>query len=867
MRQYFYRTVSILLAFVMTAWCLTGCVKKAEENQPSTEPTLNLTESVITIGEEVILTLQNGTGTTNNWRLVEPGIAKLTQINNDKCSISGIAEGTVHVHCETQIGNKKVNLICVITVIPNSFTLLPSYAILQYGQAIDLQTNINLTSKLVWSSNNNDVVTISDKGRATAVGVGSAVITASIKAREDINAVCSLTVLSADGTGTNTDANALSIIPSGVELAVGSSLMLQHSGASGTLTWSTANNKIATVDSDGILTVLSVGTVTITAKTTGGQSAQCKVTAYKPPEQIAIRPESSVLSKGGTAAFSIVTSPTDASKKVKWSSSNKNIATVDSDGKVKMVGTGKATITAQSVYNSVKGTASVATGAPATSITASHAKLTVVVGQSFGVTAAVKPENAAISDYTTTISDTSIIAKDNENGTFIAKKAGSATITFRSKDGGYTATCVVTVQHKATSANINPSILHLSIGETGSFTLDVEPDNAYAAGTWRSADPSIATVKQDGTVTGVSSGTVNIQYVFASGNLTVTAVAVVKTPIELNKKNLELTAGDAYNLNALPSIEGAWSSSDASIATVDQNGNVSALSSGSVTITFNPTDAQYENAVCQLKVWALPTSVELDKDVIYLKTGGTSTVAATVQPSKTANQSGIWTVNGSDIISITQEGVITAKKNGVASVTFTTVDGNAHKTCPVYVGERAAGVTLDPDTAAIEIDGKKQLSTVFSPTGVANKNGSWKSSSTAVATVSSAGLVTGVSAGTAVITFKSDDGGFTATCTVTVDSDSAYSADIYKIDGNVKVTGETVNYSASMQFEMKLTPKTDSYTTTWSVVGGEDEGVILGSSGDKCILTISGSKTVLIQVKVKIGTKYYSSVVTVVSSS
>ncbi|MEN4584686.1 Ig-like domain-containing protein [Pantoea agglomerans] len=80
----------------------------------------------------------------------------------------------------------------------------------------------------------------------------------------------------------------------------------------------------------------------------------------------------------------------------------------------------------------------------------------------------------------------------------------------------------------------------------------------------------------------------------------------------------------------------------------------------------------------------------------------------------------------------------------------------------------ATGVTVTPATTSVVVGATRQLTGTVLPTDATDKSGTWTTSDATKATVSSTGLVTGVAAGTATITFKSNDGNFTGTTTVTV---------------------------------------------------------------------------------------------------
>jgi uncharacterized repeat protein (TIGR02543 family) len=139
-------------------------------------------------------------------------------------------------------------------------------------------------------------------------------------------------------------------------------------------------------------------------------------------------------------------------------------------------------------------------------------------------------------------------------------------------------------------------------------------------------------------------------------------------------------------------------------------------------------------------------------------------------PSNATNKAVKWKSDNESVATVTN-GLVTAKAVGNTNITVTTEDGGFTATCTVTVTVPVTGVTLNKTMLELDVGDTGTLITTVLPSNATNKNVSWSSSNTAVATVSVSGLhgtVTAVSAGTAGITVTTEDGGFTATCTVTV---------------------------------------------------------------------------------------------------
>ena len=168
--------------------------------------------------------------------------------------------------------------------------------------------------------------------------------------------------------------------------------------------------------------------------------------------------------------------------------------------------------------------------------------------------------------------------------------------------------------------------------------------------------------------------------------------------VALNESNITLTVGGSYSLVAtvLPadaenkSVK--WESSNASVATVDNNGKVTAVAAGSATITVKTVDGG-KTATCAVTVNALIVSVEsvaLDKTTLTLTEGESATLVATVNPSNATNKSVVWSSDNSAVATVS-EGAVTAVAPGTATITVKTEDGNKSATCVVTVEAALVG--------------------------------------------------------------------------------------------------------------------------------------------------------------------------------
>ena len=168
----------------------------------------------------------------------------------------------------------------------------------------------------------------------------------------------------------------------------------------------------------------------------------------------------------------------------------------------------------------------------------------------------------------------------------------------------------------------------------------------------------------------------------------------------------------------------------------------------------------------------LVTGVTLNKTELTLETGQSETLTATVQPENADNKNISWSSSNEAVVSVNSSGLVTALSEGEATVTVTTEDGDKTATCTVTVNEpadpvAATGVEVTPTTLSVEAGKTAMLTATVLPADATNKNIIWSTADAAIATVSN-GTVKGIAEGETTITAKTADGGFEASCAVTV---------------------------------------------------------------------------------------------------
>ncbi len=347
---------------------------------------------------------------------------------------------------------------------------------------------------------------------------------------------------------------------------------------------------------------------------------------------------------------------------------------------------------------------------------------------------------------------------------------------------------------------LNKSAATLNVGATETLSATVAPANATVKTVkWSSSNPAAATVDANGLVTAVAKGTANITVTTDDGGLTATCAVTVKQPVEsvsLDKATMTLKAGGAtgsLTATVLPANADnqtvTWISSAPAVATV-ANGVVTPLTKGTTTITVTTEDGN-KTATCEVTVTQPVTGVTLDRSTLDLQPSGAPvTLVATVNPANADNKTVTWSSSAPGVATVV-DGVVTPVSVGTTTITVTTEDGGKTATCAVTVGRPVTGVTLSQSTLSMYVGGTKTLTAAVIPSDATNQGITWSSDNTAVATVAG-GVITGVSKGSAIITVTAADGGFTATCAVTVSIKSNLTVFAGE-DVRVPVTAESLN--------------------------------------------------------------------------
>ncbi|MBO5936301.1 MAG: Ig domain-containing protein, partial [Clostridia bacterium] len=380
-------------------------------------------------------------------------------------------------------------------------------------------------------------------------------------------------------------------------------------------------------------------------------------------------------------------------------------------------------------------------------------------------------------------------ASVDENGVVTAHSNGSAVITCKTEVGSFKASCRVIVATKPESVILNYT--ERDIYTTKSVTLEamVYPEAANDKSVkWTSSNPKVATVDQNGKVTGVGAGTATITVTTKVGGLTakcfvnvtkktaVQTITLTEGDAPITKKTLYTNGVSTLSLGYKVSPTSAtfkdvvWTSSNPKVATVDPLGNVKAVSAGKAAIKCTSEDNPMVTGVCTVTVKVIATGVELDNTSFKVYETKSKTLKATITPEDATNKSVTWKSSDTSIATVDKNGKVTGKKPGTVYISATTANGKHTAKCKVTVLEMIYSKKIKLSKTSLTLDDGKSyiLDATVLPENTTSKSVTWSSSNKKVVTVDAYGDVTAVAPGTAYIYCKTKDTGVTAKCKVTV---------------------------------------------------------------------------------------------------
>lgn len=333
------------------------------------------------------------------------------------------------------------------------------------------------------------------------------------------------------------------------------------------------------------------------------------------------------------------------------------------------------------------------------------------------------------------------------------------------------------------------------VGDRFKPDVAIVPENAPNRNyTLKSLDERVAALDDEGFVVLKSYGKARIQATTEDGGYTDVCEFDVyehTVGIRFETEQARVRKGGRLTLAAVAQPEGktdgrlVWSSSDGSVASVDEEGVVSGKSKGEAVITVTAVDGGY-TAECRVRVYQPVTELRMDNRSVTVDTGEDIQLTATILPYDADNKSIVWSSDNPDVADVNGKGVVTGVKAGQTVIRATSEDEGISDFCVVTVNQPVTGVSLSKSELSFsKIGDAEQLVASVQPADATNKELNWSSSDESVAIVSN-GRVLCSGYGSAIVYVTTVDGGYMASCVVTAD-DGLTGIDGVAADGSVSV--------------------------------------------------------------------------------
>ena len=571
------------------------------------------------------------------------------------------------------------------------------------------------------------------------------------------------------------------LIVGGDALAVGESLPLNavalpEDAGNREVSWSVSDSAVAAVSAGGVVTALAAGRVEIIAQAADGSGVQAShyLNIYVPsPEEVTNVPASLRLGVGQAAAIRWAVLPAYAPQEVVFKTSNKNIATVTADGKVKGLKAGTCTVTVETPNGKSRSCKVEVANAPAAmALNATAVELGITPALGLYETFVLKPR---IADNTATSfsfrSNRESVATVNESGLITARSVGEATITVTTHNN-LQATCEVRVRPCPETVNIS-GVLALSVGDTLQTVVTLKPEGTASGLTYSSSNPGVMTVSAGGRITGVAPGAATLTVETCNGRKTARRVTVYPAPERIVAARDAITIGIGEQTAVETWLEPAearseltYSSSHTKNVTVDGNGTVTGLRAGTATITITTYNGKKDTV--KITVKKAPGGVTLNESEITLGWDSRNRAGESfkLNASITSGSAGACEFTSSDawVAKVDpRTGMVTARGVGTAVITATAYNG-ASANCIVHVLEASGGLEVESSSIILGVGQSGR----FGAVRIGGVSGlTYRSADESIATVNATGTITARKAGQTTITATTFNG-YTASVTVTV---------------------------------------------------------------------------------------------------
>lgn len=658
------------------------------------------------------------------WGSDDPAIATVS----NEGVVTGVSAGTVRVWVKDadadprQAESQEITVFEALSIAPRSETL-------NVGESLQFEALGGIPS-YTWRSSDSNIASIDDSGRLTAREPGTVQVT----------------VTDSDGhsasSGDIVIAAPLSISPQTAELLVGSTLQFDASGGIGTLTWSVSNSEVASISSDGLLTAKAPGEVTVSVRDAQGNQAVTENIAIA--AALRVSPTSASLAVNSTLQLQA----SGGLEPYQWQSSNPAIGEVDRNGVVtaRSPGVVRITVIDERGQRAETGDITVVSGLE---MDPRSATLVAGTSQEFSVQGGVEPYGWSVTDaavasitqrgvlsaiaagtvrvqisdaigQTITSDDIRVLsqltlspddgtvslggtlqftaqggtgdyrwrvsdegrAEISDSGLLTARAAGTVTVTVSDESGQEVTSGEVRITD---GLALSPTTGTVIVGET----LQFQGSGGTTPYRWRVSNDELAEISDTGLLSAKRAGSLTVTLADAQNNELTSSTIELVEKLSISPRTATVALGESLTFQPSGGLRPyQWSSSDTSVATIDEQGVLTSLAAGRVRISVKDRSGQSAGTEdievrAGLSVAPAQVTVQVDETVALQATGGKS-------PYR-------WTSADNAIATVDDAGRVTGKAAGETQIVLNDSD---NKEVRVSVTVQTTPVDPPPDDGA-----------------------------------------------------------------------------------------------------------------------------------------------------------------------
>ena len=625
-------------------------------------------------------------------------------------------------------------------------------------------------SKYEYISSDTKILEVSSTGLVTPKSGGTATITVK-KGR------------SSDSVRVNISSDTIDLSKNQINLSVSQTYdlkkLINNYSSEKNYKFKTISNNIINVSDNGVVTGISKGNDNVFVSLNNGYSTTISITVVESnldPENIIINKKNIKLRVGENTKLTTSFVPRNVNnKKITFLSSNPNVITVDSTGKITAKKVGKSTVTA-TTYNNKTSSIDVSvisalkkekrnTVSEIKRIETDTTNIELNIGDSTFIKVFFVPNKVKSKKLKWSTNNKKVAVVTN--GIVKGVKEGNAVITVKTENKK-----IVRINVKVnkklvypTSIQVNKKLLDLEIGKSEKINAKIYPEDANDKTIiWSSSDKTIADVN-NGVITAKGVGKAIISAKTSNSFISLITVNVVSkiilpSKISMEKPNIDVNIGEnkrisvSFEPSNVTNKNLTWSSSNTKIVNV-KNGVITGIRKGSAVVTATSINGISARTTINVKE-VYTKGIGLNYTSKNLNVGEVFKLNASITPENVSNKNISWSSSNTKIL-VVKDGVVTAKKAGSAIITAKSSNGKT-ATCKINVTEVAVeNVILSKEELTLLAGDTEKIYTIISPVNASNKSVTWTSSNTKIAIVKN-GVIKGVKEGSAIITAKSNNG-------------------------------------------------------------------------------------------------------------